>query len=365
MAVMEIVMGVVKRVLSNPVQITAGEIWTLTINCLYELKPVSASMVTSKTRMGCGGLKLMMGIGNPWSDMLYYQCMAAAELPRGMMSLALNIFVDTPMARCVCKEGSGQYMSVVTSSICAPKLPVSLLSTLYMIVNEARGSSSYGHLMCSNVIDFVKADISSTLDPWFENLFGALDAMTSAVDYTMIPFQDDAGKCMDFEHDPHVIVIVPEPMDYFHRYVLKFLSFLALFQMRLDFFSLQMRGYLAVQADVRCRVGQVHVCQGPGHTHARHDHQGGEHVLSRHARRHADPEKRHGHRRGEQHRRLPDQGRRNAARLRAGRRGVEHQRSRGAVLVRPTDAQLDRVPKPDARVRREQLAGRAGLGHVW
>ena len=37
------------------------------------------------------------------------------------------------------------------------------------------------------------------------------------MEYVTATFDDKAGRCLDFQNDPHVVVIVPQPVDYFHR----------------------------------------------------------------------------------------------------------------------------------------------------
>lgn len=159
----------------------------------------------------------MFGVDNPWADLLYHQCAAGAELGDGMLRLALDIFVRIPMAKCVCKDVSGRSVPGVLARKCAPPLPVSLLPTLYAIANELMGTQPVKTMACERVLDTVKSAVGGALDPFFAHQYAALDALGSSVEYVTATFDDKAGRCLDFQNDPHVVVIVPQPVDYFHR----------------------------------------------------------------------------------------------------------------------------------------------------
>jgi hypothetical protein len=173
--------------------------------------------------MGCGGLRLIFGVSNPWASLVYHQCAAAAELVGGLRALATDLFVLVPMAKCVCKDSQGADVAAFTTATCALGLPVSLLPTLYTVANEVRyamagGSADpYEELRCAAILGRVKRQLAGTLDGWFSNQHLALEALGSAVDYATSAFDEDAGRCLDFAGDPHVVVLVPQPVDYFQR----------------------------------------------------------------------------------------------------------------------------------------------------
>lgn len=210
-------LDLIKRVLDPKEQLTAKRVFSLIWAGLYDLQGEFSATITSRNRLGCGGLKLIFGLDNPWSDLIYHQCASGAELTEDLIALALNIFVEIPMAKCVCKDSAGQDLSTFVVEVCAPSMPVSLLPTLYMIANEARGAAQFSSLACERVIEKVKADIGGSLDPWFDHQYKALDALGSSVDYVTSVYDSTAGKCLDFQNDPHVVVIVPQPVDYFQR----------------------------------------------------------------------------------------------------------------------------------------------------
>lgn len=210
-------LDLIRRSLDPKEQLTAKRVFALIWAGLYDLQDEFDAAITSRNRLGCGGLKLIFGLDNPWSDLIYHQCASGAELTANLIRLALTIFVEVPLAKCVCKDSAGQDLSTFVVAVCAPALPVSLLPTLYMIANEARGAAQFSTLACERVVERVKTDVGSALDPWFEHQYKGLDALGSAVDYMTAVYDSKAGRCLDFANDPHVVVIVPQPVDYFQR----------------------------------------------------------------------------------------------------------------------------------------------------
>jgi len=210
-------LNLLKRFLDPLRDITLLQAFHLFWANLYDLRDDFTSTVTSRMRLACGGIKVMFGVDNPWANLLYHQCAAGAELGDGMLRLTLDIFVLIPMAKCVCKDVSGHSLPSVVTRKCAPPLPVSLLPTLYAIVNSLAGTRPVRSMACEQVLDTVKAAVSVALEPFFAHQYLALDALGSSVEYITATFDDKAGRCLDFQNDPHIVVIVPQPVDYFQR----------------------------------------------------------------------------------------------------------------------------------------------------
>ena len=223
-AVATVGLELVKRVLhTNGPDVTVGGVAKLVWATLYDLGDEFDALITAKNRMGCGGLRLIFGTTNPWAALVYHQCAAAAELTGGLRTLAADMFVLVPMAKCVCKDSRGADIAAFAVGTCATGLPVSLLPTLYTVANEARyavagGSADpYEMLQCAAILGRVKTQLAGTLDGWFANQHMALEALGGSVDYATSAFDEDAGRCLDFAGDPHVVVLVPQPVDYFQR----------------------------------------------------------------------------------------------------------------------------------------------------
>ena len=206
-----------KRFLDPLQDITLAQAFRLFWANLYDLRDEFTATVTSRMRLACGGIKVMFGVDNPWANLLYHQCAATAELGDGMLRLTVDIFVQIPMAKCVCKDVSGRSVPTAVTRTCAPPLPVSLLPTLYAITNTLTRAQPIQSMACERVLDRVKANVAKALDPFFAHAYLALDALGSSVEYVTATFDAKAGRCLDFQQDPHIVVIVPQPVDYFQR----------------------------------------------------------------------------------------------------------------------------------------------------
>jgi hypothetical protein len=94
MALSVVALEITKRVLDPHFELDASKVFSIIWASLYDLNDDFDATVANRLNTGCAGLKLMFGISNPWSDLVYYQCLAAAELTRGLMRLTINMFVQ-------------------------------------------------------------------------------------------------------------------------------------------------------------------------------------------------------------------------------------------------------------------------------
>ena len=234
--VSQIVLVIAKASLARE-SITEAGIWQAVWGVLYDLKAYYTSTITERNRMGCAGLRMMFGTSNPFAkasptpcthdgarltrtrQVIYYGCTSAAGLSDDLFSLMLNVAVEIPLVKCVCKDAAGADIRRFVQTTCTASLPLTLRPKLFMIVNQLQGTGSarFKELACARVTDDLKTLLTQGLDQWFEPQYAAMTALGDTVDYLMVGFDKSAGKCQDFLGDPHVVVIVPEPVDYFSR----------------------------------------------------------------------------------------------------------------------------------------------------
>ena len=217
-AVSEIALVIAKEVLQGKDQ-TAQHIWQAVWATLYDLQTEYTSVITDRNLMACGGLRLMFGLDNPWANLLYSSCAMNAEYYASMLQMTMDVFVEIPMVKCVCKDSAGQNARSYVENTCAPNLPVTIRPKLYMIVNQLQGlaSSNFRQMACDRVVSDLQTKLQGELDPVFESFQSAAESLASLVDYTLTPWDKDAGHCLDFQTDPHVVVLVPQPVDYFAK----------------------------------------------------------------------------------------------------------------------------------------------------
>lgn len=195
--------------------IELGELWRDTMNTLYDQRPFFKTTVTDRGASACVGLKLMMGGDNPVGKLLYHNCLSAVMFLDGTMDVVLHAFVDAPMVKCVCKDSEGQKVGSFAREYCVGKGPKTMQPVLYGMISASERSVTGDALLCPAVIAYTRKSLEGTLRPYFESVFSALDALGDSVDYMLSGFDADASQCSNFRVDPQVVVIMPEPVDYF------------------------------------------------------------------------------------------------------------------------------------------------------
>ena len=86
---------------------------------------------------------------------------------------------------------------------------------LGMISAASSGAPDADALLCPAVVAYTRKAMEGTMKPYFQSVYGSMDALGDLVDYTMSGFDTDAGRCSHFWQNPQVVVIMPEPVDYF------------------------------------------------------------------------------------------------------------------------------------------------------
>ena len=215
-AISQSALAIAKSALAKNVQ-TDDSIWRTVWGVLYDLETSYTADITQRMQMGCEGVQLILGYSNPWAQLAYSSCLMGAEYYASMFRIVVDLFVDIPLVKCVCVDAVGANVRAYVEGTCADALPLSARPTLFMIVNQIQGLSSkrFEAYACQNVINELKSTLNAELDPVFEAFEAGAEALAGVIDYTLIPFDGDAGNCLDFDNDPHIVVITPSPPDYF------------------------------------------------------------------------------------------------------------------------------------------------------
>ena len=217
-AVSEVALVIAKRTLQGKAQ-TSQDIWSALWGTLYDLEATYSSVIVDRNLMACGGVRLMFGMTSPWADVFYHGCAMNAEYYASALRLVMDVFVGIPMVKCVCKDAAGTNVRAYVENTCAPALPVSVRPTLYTIVNQLQGLTSqrFSQMACAAVVSDLQTSMKNELNPVFESFELSVEALQNLLDYTLVPWDGEAGHCLDFETDPHMVVIVPQPVDYFAK----------------------------------------------------------------------------------------------------------------------------------------------------
>ena len=90
---------------------------------MHNALDVFDTVVHTRHRQACNGLRWMLGYTTKLSQWVYHNCMAGAELSRAMLVLGDTFFVDMMLYRCLCVTASGQDYAAYVVANCAAYIP--------------------------------------------------------------------------------------------------------------------------------------------------------------------------------------------------------------------------------------------------
>jgi len=189
------------------------EIWT----SLYNVHDYYKNTVSMTNLKMCSGVRLMFGVDNPIALSLMYACQANVLEFDSVFDMLLDITIRIPMTVCLCKESRERNVVSYVTNKCASLVPLKLRPQLYLMgaYVQEQSINSIGSNLCNTALDYTRNKIVTSMDPFFNNLYNFLTHFGDCIDYLLIVFDANAGKCSDFQGNPHVVSIIPQPMDYF------------------------------------------------------------------------------------------------------------------------------------------------------
>lgn len=192
--------------------------WRIVVNTLDEMKDYYDSFVVDNMRQACAGLSLMLGISNPWAVFVYNQCLAANTVVESGLEMVLTVFNLAPFAQCMCSGSAGRVFGDYAKINCIPQASTTLRPVLLEMIqssNRVTHSKTAAQALCQTMLSYTRTQLVDSMQPWFDSQERSLDALAASVDYALFWMDPKAGDCIDFEHDPDVVVLMPYPTDYF------------------------------------------------------------------------------------------------------------------------------------------------------
>ena len=104
------------------------------------------TLVDSRLRQACAGVRLMAGYGTQLGEGLYWNCRASADVAPAMLRLLTTLFADAPLYRCLCVYPAGEDYLTYVNGACPQYIPATRkaywavrpsLSMYYMYYNIA------------------------------------------------------------------------------------------------------------------------------------------------------------------------------------------------------------------------------------
>lgn len=216
------VYNLVKNLVVNIVKISIGETTTSEmkmrqigiafINEMYNSKQKYHDECVSMQLGTCEGLALIFGYPNPSAEFIRQQCRAIPQLIEGLYDLLLSITVDAYMARIMCVNGVGSNLYQQIMAVAYEQAPLVMQPMLMSYIQQ----NTETDFICRSMLQQTQTAMSRSMQPWFETQFRSTEALASLVDHIARMWGDEkAGMCLDFNVNPHLVTLIPHPVDYF------------------------------------------------------------------------------------------------------------------------------------------------------
>ncbi len=170
------------------------------------------SVVQVRNRRLCAGLALSMGYTSPVAMVFDRWCNAFVSLEGGLLTMLSVFTVEVPLMACICKQSQGFNFQAHVVANCFPDCP-DLYKPLVVQLLAQYGDDPSG--ICPYLVAMSGAHFTTALDPMFAEISAGTRQLASVVDSFIVALDSEAGDCNNFQDNPYVITLVPEPVDYF------------------------------------------------------------------------------------------------------------------------------------------------------
>ena len=174
------------------------------------------SIVQTRSRRACMGLRIMLGYGGSFGKALYYNCLAAEEMVGGMMTVVLSVLVDISVYRCLCVNPVGSdYMAYVQAQ-CIPMIPPTRKDWWQRAMDSVTSQSSETMMgLCKNYSSTIETQIYGAFDPWKTQAIYSAESVASLLDELFAPNAHLAGSCQNTLTNPTAMVLTPTPLAHY------------------------------------------------------------------------------------------------------------------------------------------------------
>ena len=175
-------------------------------NVLYDGRLDYTELVAKRMLNTCGGFSLMAGYtSTPLGNMILHYCFAGVKSTVATLDLMSVFMVDLPIVVCVCRQTSGNNPANWILQNCdAPDGLKPLLRTLM-----------HDPFKCRTLVEQTKANLTGVFNDTFGELFAGTTSVGSVLDSVLsLVDSEKAGKCDNFDSNPYVVTLIPQPVDY-------------------------------------------------------------------------------------------------------------------------------------------------------
>ena len=175
-------------------------------NVLYDGRTDYNELVAKRMYNTCGGLSLMAGYtGTPLGSVILHYCFAGVRSTIATLDLLSIFLVDLPIIVCVCRQTSGNNPADWILTHCDS--PDGLKPLLRTIMDDPN--------RCASLVAQTNANLTGVFDETFGELFAGTTDVGSVLDSLLAAVDGGkAGQCDNYNANPYVVTLIPEPADY-------------------------------------------------------------------------------------------------------------------------------------------------------
>ena len=174
-------------------------------NVVYEGRVDYKELISARMFNTCGGLALMAGYFTPMGNTVLHYCFAGVKSSTATLDLVSIFMVDLPVIVCICKQTTGENPASWIVNHC--EAPDGLKPRLRKIMDAPD--------TCAAMMKATNANLTGVFDDVFGELFTGTSSVGSVLDsFVAAVDPEKAGQCDNFETNPYVVTLIPEPADY-------------------------------------------------------------------------------------------------------------------------------------------------------
>jgi hypothetical protein len=174
-------------------------------NVVYDGRADYKELVAKRMFNTCGGLALMAGYTNPLGNTILHYCFAGVKSSIATLDLVSVFLVDLPLIVCVCRQTAGNNPANWILRHC--ESPDGLKPLLRTLIDKPD--------QCPLLVKQTNAKLTGVFDDMMGELFAGTTSVGSILDSLLAAVDGGkAGKCDNFESNPYVVTLIPEPSDY-------------------------------------------------------------------------------------------------------------------------------------------------------
>jgi hypothetical protein len=174
-------------------------------NVVYDGRLDYKELIATRMFNTCGGLALMAGYTSPLGQMTLHYCFAGVKSSTATLDLVSVFLVDVPVMACICSQGEGRNPTEWIVNHC--NSPDGLRPMLRTIMDKRD--------QCGAALKQTTDNLTGVFDDVFGEMFAGTTYVGSILDSLLASIDPGkAGSCDNYESNPYVVTLIPEPVDY-------------------------------------------------------------------------------------------------------------------------------------------------------